>query len=109
MESRSKQIDESPDELLQLVRHHVEDVLHEYYQKNGVKTDYDIRDDAVLYVYELARKKVVMILSFKNEKGNTLESWLKTIYLKIIWKIQNNFVPLCNVTIFSGYIRELFR
>ena len=44
MESRSKQIDESPDELLQLVRHHVEDVLHEYYQKNGVKTDYDIRD-----------------------------------------------------------------
>ena len=69
MESRSKQIDESTDELLQLVRHHVEDVLHEYYLKNGIKADYDVRDDAVLHVYELARKKGTHDSKFQELRG----------------------------------------
>jgi len=82
MESRSKQIDESPDELLQLVRHHVEDVLHEYYQKNGVKTDYDIRDDAVLYVYELARKKGSYDSKFQERKGQYIRVMVKNYLFK---------------------------
>lgn len=69
MESRSKQIDESTDELLQLVRHHVEDVLHEYFLKNGIKADYDVRDDAVLHVYDIARKKGTYDSQFQERRG----------------------------------------
>lgn len=69
MEDRSKAIEESTDDLLQLVRHHVEDILHEYYLKNGIKADYEVRNDAVLHVYKLARKKGTHDSQFQERRG----------------------------------------
>ena len=82
MENRSKQIEQSTDELLQLIRHHVEDVLHEYFQKNGIKADYDVRDDAVLHVYELARKKGSHDSKFQEHKGQYIRIMVKNYLFK---------------------------
>lgn len=78
MENRSKQIEESKDELLQLVRHHVEDVLHKYYPKHG----YDVRDDAVLYVYELARKKGTHDSNFQQNKDTYIKNMVGNYLVK---------------------------
>lgn len=56
-DSRTKQIDDSKDELLILVKHHVEEVLYKYFLKHGIKADYQLRDDAIYHVFELAHKK----------------------------------------------------
>jgi hypothetical protein len=77
-DSRSKQIDESKDELLILVKHHVEEVLHEYYLKHGIKANYDIRDDAVLYVFELAHKKGHNNSKFQEMKGQYIRVMAKS-------------------------------
>lgn len=68
-DSVSKNIDESTDELLILVKHHVEEVLHEYFLKHGIKADYDVRDDAVLYVFQLACKKGTHDSKFQEMRG----------------------------------------
>jgi len=77
-DSRSKQIDESTDELLILVKHHVEEVLHEYFLKHGIKADYDVRDDAVLYVFELALKKGTHDSKFQEMKGQYIRVMVKS-------------------------------
>lgn len=69
MEDRSKQIDESTDELIILIKHHVEEILQEYYLKHGIKSDYDVRDDAVLGVYAIVVKKGTHDTKFQERKG----------------------------------------
>jgi hypothetical protein len=78
MEDRSRKIEESSDDLLQLVRHHVEEVLHEYFLKNGIKADYDVRDDAVLHVYNLARKKGTHDSKFQELRGQYIRVMVKS-------------------------------
>ena len=55
--NRTKEIDESKDELLILVKHHVEDILHKHFLSHGIKADYDLRNDAIIHVFNLALKK----------------------------------------------------
>lgn len=57
MDDTSKQIDESNDELLRLVKHHVEEVLYKHFLKHGIKAGYELRDDAIHHVVNLAHKK----------------------------------------------------
>jgi hypothetical protein len=76
-DNRSKQIEESDDELVKLIRFHVEDILDKYYLKQGLKADFDIRDDTILYVFEIARKKGTYNTKFQNNKDK---------YIRIIAK-----------------------
>lgn len=76
-DNRSKQIDDSTNELLRLVKHHVEEVLHEDFLKNGIKAGYDVRDDAVLYVFELAIKKGSHNSKFQERKGQYIRYMAK--------------------------------
>jgi hypothetical protein len=89
MEDRSKQIEESSDELIQLIRRQVEDVLDKHFTKNGVKTDYDIRDDAVLHVYGLVRKKGTHDSKFQLNKEQYIRIMVKNYLFKMYLDIPN--------------------
>lgn len=79
MEDTSKQIDDSKDELLKLVKHHVEELLHEFfYLKNGFKADYDVRNNAVLHVYHLVLKKGTHDSKFQEHKGQYIRVMAKS-------------------------------
>ena len=58
-DSLTKELDNSSDELLQLIRHQVEKILNEYHEQTGNfdLLNYDVRNDAVLFTYEIITKK----------------------------------------------------
>lgn len=80
----SKQIDENTDELLILVKHHVEEVLYKFYLSNGIKAGYDVRDNAISYVYNLAIKKGTHDTKFQELRGQYIHFMVKNYLLKIL-------------------------
>lgn len=74
MEDLNKQIEESPNELMQYIRHEVEDILHLFFTEYNVVSDYDVRNELVLYVYGVMMKKYSHHSSFDDIKKETIKN-----------------------------------
>lgn len=86
METLSLSIDNSTDELIKLIKYHVERRLSEYNAEYGVDLSYDLRDSCVIHTYKTIQKKYQNDSNFEKKKEKMIklvaESYICTKYLE---------------------------
>ncbi len=86
METLTLSIDNSTDELLKLIKYHVERRLSEYNIEYGVDLSYDLRDSCIMHTYKTIQKKYQNDSNFEDKKEKMIklvvESYICTKYLE---------------------------
>lgn len=86
MEGLSLSIDNSTDELVKLIKYHVERRLYEYNTEYGVDLSYELRDSSVIHTYKTIQKKYLNDSNFENKKEKLIklvaENYISKKYLE---------------------------
>lgn len=73
MESLTLSIDNSTDELIKLIKYHVERRLSEYNTEYGVDLSYDLRDSCIMHTYKTIQKKYQNDSNFEDKKEKMIK------------------------------------
>lgn len=86
MESLTSSIDNSTDELVKLIKYHVERRLCEYNTEYGVDLSYELRDSSIIHTYKIIQKKYLNDSNFENKKEKLIklvaENYISKKYLE---------------------------
>jgi hypothetical protein len=80
-DSLTKEIDNSNNELIKLVKFHVEDILSKHFDDTGILIGYDLRDDAIYHTVERVIKKYLNDSRFETKK----DVFIRTIAMSYIF------------------------
>ena len=79
MESLTEEINNSNNELLQLIKYHVEHKLFEYHILYGFQISYELRDICVFDIKKILEKKYFNDKNFEYKKEKLIKILLETV------------------------------
>lgn len=68
LNKENKSIEQSSDELMQCVRHEIEDILHSFFSHLSIEVAYEARNEATKFVYFTLKKKYLNHRGFDEIK-----------------------------------------
>lgn len=82
----SVNVEYSNDELVKLIKYHVERKLYEYHSLYGVDLSYELRDSSVIHTYKTICKKYLNDGNFETKKEKlinlVIENYISKKYLE---------------------------
>jgi hypothetical protein len=79
MESLTEEINNSENELIQLIKYHVEHKLFEYHILYGVHISYELRDICVFDIKKILEKKYFNDTNFHDKKEKLVKILVDTV------------------------------
>jgi hypothetical protein len=82
MESLTEEMINSNNELIQLIKYHVDRKLYEFYKNLEIQLSYELRDICVIKIYGVLEKKYFNDTNFNIKKEKIIKNLINTLITK---------------------------